>query len=40
MHKALGTEAGGGTIRFSVGPFNTADDVDAAIAAVGEMTRT
>lgn len=40
MHKALGTDVGGGTIRFSVGPFNTADDVDAALAALDEMTRT
>ncbi len=37
MHRALGTAAGGGTVRFSLGPFNTAGDVDAAVAAMGEL---
>jgi cysteine desulfurase family protein len=37
MHRALGTVAAGGTVRFSLGPFNTAGDVDAAVAAVGEL---
>jgi selenocysteine lyase/cysteine desulfurase len=37
MHWALGTAAGGGTVRFSLGPFNTAGDVDAAVAAMGEL---
>jgi cysteine desulfurase family protein len=40
MHRALGTDVDGGTIRFSVGPFNTLDDVDAALAALVEMTST
>jgi cysteine desulfurase / selenocysteine lyase len=39
MHRALGTIEGGGTVRFSVGAFNTADDVDLAVAAVAEMTK-
>jgi selenocysteine lyase/cysteine desulfurase len=34
MHAALGTLEFGGAVRFSPGPFTTADDVDAAIAAV------
>jgi selenocysteine lyase/cysteine desulfurase len=37
MHRALGTVAGGGTVRFSLGPFNTSGDIDAAVAAVGEL---
>jgi cysteine desulfurase family protein len=34
MHQRLGTLAEGGTLRFSVGPFNTTEDIDAAIAGV------
>jgi cysteine desulfurase family protein len=37
MHAALGTLSSGGTVRFSVGLFNTTDHIDAAIAAVREM---
>jgi cysteine desulfurase/selenocysteine lyase len=37
MHEALGTLAGGGTVRFSVGLFNTPQEIDAAVAAVGEI---
>jgi cysteine desulfurase family protein len=37
VHRALGTFAAGGTIRMSVGPFSTAEDVDAAIGALGEL---
>jgi cysteine desulfurase/selenocysteine lyase len=37
VHKALGTFERGGTIRFSVGPFNTPDDVAAAVDAVRQM---
>jgi selenocysteine lyase/cysteine desulfurase len=33
MHQALGTLDAGGTVRFSLGAFNTAADVDAAIRA-------
>ncbi|MBW3541684.1 MAG: aminotransferase class V-fold PLP-dependent enzyme [Planctomycetes bacterium] len=36
-HRALGTLAGGGTVRFSVGPFTTSDDIEAAVAAVQEI---
>lgn len=37
MHAALGTAAGGGTVRFSHGWFNTTDDVDRALAALAEI---
>ncbi len=37
IHKALGTDKLGGTIRFSVGPFNTAAQIDKAIEAVAEV---
>jgi selenocysteine lyase/cysteine desulfurase len=37
IHKAVGTLDSGGTVRFSVGPFNTADDIDAAVNAVKEI---
>jgi cysteine desulfurase family protein len=38
IHKAIGTFEQGGTIRFSVGPFNTEAEIDAAVAAVREIT--
>jgi cysteine desulfurase family protein len=38
MHKALGTDRAGGTLRFSVGPFNTAGHIEAAIDAVRQIT--
>lgn len=37
MHENLGTLASGGTIRFSLGAFNTRVDVDAVVAAVAEL---
>lgn len=37
MHAALGTSALGGTIRLSVGPFTTSDEIDETIAAVEEI---
>jgi len=37
MHQALGTAAGGGTVRLSLGAFNTDEDVKAAVEAVGEI---
>lgn len=36
MHECLGT-APRGTVRFSIGPANTRDDIEAAIKAVGEL---
>ena len=34
MHRALGTLDSGGTVRFSLGPFHTAAEIDLAIDAV------
>lgn len=38
IHERLGTIAGGGTVRFSFGPFNTGDHIDAALTALREIT--
>jgi cysteine desulfurase / selenocysteine lyase len=38
MHQALGTDARGGTLRLSLGAFTTSADIDAAIAALREVT--
>lgn len=38
MHEALGTLPTGGTVRLSLGPFNTAAEVEQAAEAVGEIT--
>jgi cysteine desulfurase / selenocysteine lyase len=37
MHEALGTTAGGGTVRFSLGAFTTPEEIDAAVRAVAEL---
>lgn len=37
IHKALGTQDFGGTVRISVGPFNTPDHVHAAARAVAQL---
>jgi cysteine desulfurase/selenocysteine lyase len=37
MHRAMGTLESGGTVRFSLGAFNTQADVQAAIDAVREI---
>jgi cysteine desulfurase family protein len=37
MHQSLGTASSGGTIRFSLGPFNTAAQIDATVEAIGEI---
>jgi cysteine desulfurase / selenocysteine lyase len=34
IHRAMGTIERGGTVRFSIGAFNTDEQIDAAIAAV------
>jgi len=36
-HRSIGTLAAGGTVRMSVGPFTTRDDVAAAVAACREI---
>lgn len=38
MHESLGTLVRGGTVRFSLGPFTTAEEIDTAVRAVGEIT--
>jgi cysteine desulfurase / selenocysteine lyase len=37
MHKAIGSFAGGGTVRFSFSPFTTAEEIDAALTGVREI---
>jgi cysteine desulfurase / selenocysteine lyase len=37
MHEALGTAQCGGTVRFSIGPFNTEEDIDRALAAIAKI---
>ena len=37
MHRSMGTIDQGGAVRFSIGVFNTAADVDAAVAAVAAV---
>lgn len=37
VHESLGTFETGGTVRFSVGPFTTSEDVRQALGAVGEI---
>jgi cysteine desulfurase / selenocysteine lyase len=37
VHRALGTFDRGGTVRFSVGPFNTPEQIDAAIESVRQI---
>ncbi|MGA3054042.1 MAG: aminotransferase class V-fold PLP-dependent enzyme [Candidatus Korobacteraceae bacterium] len=39
VHRQLGLVEGHGGVRFSIGPFNTAADVDAAIQGVAEIAR-
>ena len=39
VHQQLGTLERHGTVRFSIGAFNTEEQVDAAIHAVGEIAR-
>jgi cysteine desulfurase family protein len=40
MHQALGTLDSGGTVRFSFGPMNTHQQVEAALAAVRELANS
>ncbi len=37
IHSALGTDKQGGTVRFSVGPFNTRDEINIAAEAALEV---
>jgi cysteine desulfurase family protein len=38
MHKALGTLASGGTLRFSVGPFNNETQIDSVVETVRQLS--
>lgn len=40
VHKQLGTDKAGGTVRLSIGPFNTEAHIDLAIEAVGAIAAT
>jgi cysteine desulfurase family protein len=40
VHRALGTFESGGTLRLSVGPMNTTDDVDATCEALRQIATT
>ena len=37
IHRRLGTAAGGGTLRLSVGAFTTAQEIDAVVAALAAV---
>lgn len=37
VHRAIGTFERGGTVRLSIGPFNTPAEIDAAAAALAEI---
>jgi len=37
VHEAIGTARTGGTVRFGIGPFNTAEHVEAAVQAIREI---
>jgi cysteine desulfurase / selenocysteine lyase len=37
VHEGLGTDKIHGTVRLSIGPFNTSDEIDTAIAAIREI---
>ncbi len=39
VHQQLGTDTIGGTVRISVGPFNTITHIDSAVKAVQEIAR-
>jgi selenocysteine lyase/cysteine desulfurase len=39
LHEQLGTDKLHGSVRLSVGPFNTEAHIDTAIAAVAEIAR-
>ncbi|MDH3718548.1 MAG: aminotransferase class V-fold PLP-dependent enzyme, partial [Planctomycetota bacterium] len=37
MHQRLGTDQMGGTVRFSVGPFNEPEEMDVVITALQQL---
>jgi len=38
LHEGLGTDKIHGTVRLSIGPFNTKEDIDSAITAIREIS--
>jgi len=40
VHEQLGTDKIKGSVRFGIGPFNTEDDIRAAVAAVADVAET
>jgi selenocysteine lyase/cysteine desulfurase len=40
LHRALGTAARGGTVRFSLGAFNTQQHIETAVQALAELAAT
>jgi selenocysteine lyase/cysteine desulfurase len=40
MHAALNAVRSGGTVRLSTGPFNTLEQIDAAVAALAEIAQS
>lgn len=40
MHQAIGTDRRGGTVRMSLGPFNTEAEMDIAVAAVRQIAES
>ena len=39
VHEQLGTDKIHGAVRFGIGPLNTAEDIEAAVTAVGEVAK-
>ena len=39
VHTQLGTDKIHGSVRFGIGPFNTVEDIESAIRAVGDIAR-
>ena len=39
VHEQLGTDRIHGSVRFGIGPFNTQQDIDAAVEAVAQIAR-
>ncbi|MEK6246579.1 MAG: aminotransferase class V-fold PLP-dependent enzyme, partial [Planctomycetales bacterium] len=40
IHAPIGSLENGGTVRLSVGPFNSSEDIAAAVAAVADIAVT
>jgi cysteine sulfinate desulfinase/cysteine desulfurase-like protein len=38
VHQQLGTDKSKGGVRFSIGPFNTEEHIDAALKALSEIS--